>query len=89
MQVPFVRGVWFIKMTAAYALAMSESNKAKKRQLSDPTSEWTGVLVRFLKEQLIEMSNLVQGQGSGGGGSSGSGNAQSSSAIGLGDLFND
>ena len=31
--VPIMRGVWLIKMTAAYALAMSETSKTKKRQV--------------------------------------------------------
>ena len=29
--VPVMRGVWLIKMTAAYAFAMSETSKTKKR----------------------------------------------------------
>ena len=31
--VPVMRGVWLIKMTAAYAFAMSETSKTKKRQV--------------------------------------------------------
>ena len=31
--IPVTRGVWLIKMTAAYALAMSETSKTKKRQV--------------------------------------------------------
>ena len=47
-------------MTAAYSLAMAETNKTKKRQVSsDPSSEWTVVLIRFLKEQLSEVCNIV------------------------------
>ena len=86
--VPIMRGVWLIKMTAAYALAMSETSKTKKRQVRqqikcrisyhqhqypwlnmnfkcyffqalDPGMEWTHSLVKFLKEQLSELSKLI------------------------------
>ena len=72
------RAVWFVKMTAAYSLAMAETNKTKKRQVSDPSSEWTGVLIRFLKEQLSEVDALIRSSSSsgpspGGGGGSGLG----------------
>lgn len=56
-EVPLPRAVWFIKMTAAYALAMQETNKTKKRQLQDPSVEWTTMLVRFLKDQQEAMSS--------------------------------
>ena len=32
-QVPVMRGVWLIKMTAAYFMAMSETSKTKKRMV--------------------------------------------------------
>lgn len=38
--------------------AMSETNKTKKRQVPDPSLEWTHTLIRFLKEQLQEFINL-------------------------------
>eukprot|EP00095_Tigriopus_kingsejongensis_P004973 maker-scaffold96_size378025-snap-gene-2.33 protein:Tk04973 transcript:maker-scaffold96_size378025-snap-gene-2.33-mRNA-1 annotation:"mediator of rna polymerase ii transcription subunit 12" len=63
-KVPFNRAVWFFKMTSGYALAMSEVIKPKKRQLLDPSIEWTQALVRFLKEQLAEFSNLLQSSSS-------------------------
>jgi len=59
MQVPLPRGVWLVKMTAAYAAAMQEANKTKKRQAADPSQDWTGVLVRFLKDQLNEINGLL------------------------------
>ncbi len=74
-----IRAVWFIKMTAAYSVAMAETNKTKKRQISDPSSEWTGVIVRFLKDQLTEINSLIQSQSS-----SGSGPSPGSAALGLG-----
>ncbi|TRY73773.1 hypothetical protein TCAL_00950 [Tigriopus californicus] len=63
-KVPFNRAVWFFKMTSGYALAMSEINKPKKRQLMDPSIEWTQALVRFLKEQLVEISTMLQSSSS-------------------------
>ena len=71
-QVPMIRAAWFIKMTAAYALAMSETNKTKKRQVPDPSLEWTQILVRFLKDQLSDINNTLNSSTS------------SSSAAGLG-----
>ena len=45
--VPIMRGVWLIKMTAAYALAMSETSKTKKRQ------------VRYISIQLIGNTLII------------------------------
>lgn len=36
-QVPMLRAAWFIKLSSAYAVAVSEA-KQKKRQIPDPTS---------------------------------------------------
>lgn len=71
-QVPIMRAVWFIKMTAAYASAMSEANKTKKRQAPDSSLEWTQIVVRFLKDQLLEINSTLNSS------------ASSSSAAGLG-----
>ena len=46
--VPTSRAIWYIKITAAYQLAMNETNKTKKRQASDPTQEWTHTLTRLV-----------------------------------------
>ncbi|XP_015113779.1 mediator of RNA polymerase II transcription subunit 12 isoform X2 [Diachasma alloeum] len=54
-QVPMLRAAWFIKLSSAYTVAVSES-KLKKRQLPDPTTEWTGTLIKFLKDQLSKIS---------------------------------
>lgn len=35
-QVPMMRAAWFIKLSSAYTVAISEA-KIKKRQLPDPT----------------------------------------------------
>ena len=40
--VPIMRGVWLIKMTAAYALAMSETSKTKKRQVRNLSIQLLG-----------------------------------------------
>ncbi|XP_014477352.1 PREDICTED: mediator of RNA polymerase II transcription subunit 12 [Dinoponera quadriceps] len=53
-QVPMLRAAWFIKLSSAYTVAVSEA-KIKKRQLPDPTTEWTGTLIKFLKDQLSKV----------------------------------
>lgn len=40
-QVPMLRAAWFIKLSSAYTVAVSEA-KVKKRQIPDPT---TGILM--------------------------------------------
>ncbi|XP_046669089.1 mediator of RNA polymerase II transcription subunit 12 isoform X4 [Homalodisca vitripennis] len=52
-QVPLMRAAWFIKLSSAYTVAISEA-KIKKRQMPDPTQEWTGTLLKFMKEQLCK-----------------------------------
>jgi len=52
------RAVWYIKMSAAYSFAMSETNKTKKRSAPDMCIEWTQTLIKFLKEQLQEYISL-------------------------------
>ncbi len=54
-EVPMTRGIWYVKICAAYASAMTETNKTKKRQASDPSQEWTHTLTRFLKDQMQEL----------------------------------
>lgn len=36
-QVPMIRAAWFIKLSSAYTVAVSEA-KNKKRQMPDPTT---------------------------------------------------
>ena len=57
--VPTPRAIWYVKICAAYASAMTETNKTKKRQASDPSQEWTHTLTRFLKDQLQELLTNV------------------------------
>ena len=61
-EVPTSRAIWYIKMCAAYAMAMQELNKTKKRQVSDPSQEWTHTLTRFLKDQLTEIVQNDEGR---------------------------
>ncbi|GIY30273.1 mediator of RNA polymerase II transcription subunit 12-like protein [Caerostris extrusa] len=42
--VPMLRAAWFIKMLSAYYAAISEAKIKKKRQLPDPSQEWTQTL---------------------------------------------
>ncbi|XP_066905955.1 mediator of RNA polymerase II transcription subunit 12 isoform X3 [Halyomorpha halys] len=58
-QVPMLRAAWFIKLSSAYTVAVTEA-KLKKRQLPDPTQEWTGTLLKFLKEQLMKLQDFYQ-----------------------------
>ncbi|XP_034934643.1 mediator of RNA polymerase II transcription subunit 12 [Chelonus insularis] len=55
-QVPMLRAAWFIKLSSAYTVAVSEA-KIKKRQLPDPTTEWTGTLIKFLRDQLSKIQD--------------------------------
>ncbi|KAJ8669737.1 hypothetical protein QAD02_000996 [Eretmocerus hayati] len=55
-QVPMLRAAWFIKLSSAYTVAVSEA-KVKKRQLPDPMTEWTGTLIKFLKDQLTKLQD--------------------------------
>jgi len=51
-QVPMVRAIWLIKMTAAYTVAISEA-KMKKRQLPD-SSQGLIFLDSFLFENSVD-----------------------------------
>ncbi|XP_023221820.1 mediator of RNA polymerase II transcription subunit 12-like protein [Centruroides sculpturatus] len=53
--VPTMRAAWFIKMSSAHTVAISEA-KIKKRQLPDPSQEWTQALCKFLREQLQKLA---------------------------------
>ncbi|CAG5095064.1 Similar to kto: Mediator of RNA polymerase II transcription subunit 12 (Drosophila melanogaster) [Cotesia congregata] len=47
-QVPMLRAAWFIKLSSAYTVAVSE-NKIKK--------QWTGTLIKFLRDQLSKLQD--------------------------------
>jgi mediator of RNA polymerase II transcription subunit 12 len=60
--VPMFKAEWFIKMSCAYQLALSEANnKSKKRQLPDSSQEWTNALCRFLREQYQKLCEHYHG----------------------------
>jgi len=59
--VPLAKAVWFIKMSAVHAVALSESSsKSKKRQVPDQYQELTAALTKYLKEISIRMSEFYQ-----------------------------
>ncbi|XP_028966939.1 mediator of RNA polymerase II transcription subunit 12-like protein [Galendromus occidentalis] len=58
-QVPTVRAAWFVKMASVYTAAISEA-KLKKRQLPDPSQDWTHSLCKFMKELLLRMVEQQQ-----------------------------
>ena len=53
--VPFFRATWFLKMANA-AQNLGDTNKGKKRQVPEPLAEWTPIFVKFLKEQIVKLS---------------------------------
>ncbi|KAM9316506.1 mediator of RNA polymerase II transcription subunit 12-like protein [Gastrophryne carolinensis] len=55
--VPLLRATWMVKMTCAYYSAISEA-KIKKRQSIDPNTEWTQILTRYLREQLVIIADF-------------------------------
>lgn len=59
-QVPMVRAAWFLKMTASYNSAMSEA-KTKKRQMPDPSQEWTISLQRCCKDIFLRLTEWYNG----------------------------
>lgn len=59
-QVTMQRASWFIKLSSAYTVAVSEA-KIKKRQMPDPSTEWTSTIIKFLKDlipKLIEYYHI-------------------------------
>jgi len=53
-QVTLQRAAWFIKLSSAYTVAVSEA-KIKKRQMPDPATEWTGTMIKFLKDLIPKL----------------------------------
>jgi len=53
------RATWFIKLSAAYTLSFTES-KNKKRSIYDPAAEWTGNMIKFMKELLPKLQEYYQ-----------------------------
>lgn len=53
-QVSMQRAAWFIKLSSAYTVAVSEA-KIKKRQMPDPAAEWTNTLIKFMKDLIPKL----------------------------------
>lgn len=53
-QVTMQRAAWFIKLSSAHTAAVSEA-KIKKRQMPDPATEWTGTMIKFLKDLIPKL----------------------------------
>ncbi|OTF76101.1 hypothetical protein BLA29_005524, partial [Euroglyphus maynei] len=55
--VPMIKAQWFLKVSNAHQMAISESNnKSKKRnQIPDPSQEWTASLCKTLKETYMKI----------------------------------
>ncbi|XP_059617864.1 mediator of RNA polymerase II transcription subunit 12 isoform X2 [Phlebotomus argentipes] len=53
-QVSMQRASWFIKLSSAYTVAQSEA-KSKKRQMPDPATEWTGTMIKFMRELIPKL----------------------------------
>lgn len=63
--VPLIKAEWVIKMTCAHQMAMSESNnKSKKRQMPDPSQEWSSFICKFLKEHYFRISESINSSNS-------------------------
>ncbi|XP_012157623.1 mediator of RNA polymerase II transcription subunit 12 isoform X2 [Ceratitis capitata] len=58
-QVNMQRAAWFIKLSAAYTVSFTES-KNKKRSIYDPAVEWTGNIIKFMKELLPKLHEYFQ-----------------------------
>lgn len=58
-QVSMQKAAWFIKLSSAYTVAVSEA-KIKKRQMSDPATEWTGTIIKFMKDLLPKLHEHYQ-----------------------------
>lgn len=54
-QVTMQRAAWFLKLSSAYTAAVQDQ-KIKKRQMTDPTTEWSGTLIKFLKDLIPKLN---------------------------------
>lgn len=58
--IPMLKAQWFLKLSNAHQMSMSESNnKSKKRQLPDPSQEWTHSLCKCLKEHYLKIMDTA------------------------------
>lgn len=59
-QVSMKKAMWFLKLSAAYTTTVTEQ-KIKKRQMPDPSIEWTATVIRVMKDlsqKLVEHYTL-------------------------------
>lgn len=59
-QVSMKKAMWFLKLSAAYTTTVTEQ-KIKKRQMPDPSIEWTATVIRVMKDlsqKLVEHFTL-------------------------------
>lgn len=56
-QVSMQRATWFIKLSSAYTSMVTEA-KNKKRYIYDPAPEWTGNLIKFMKDLLPKLQEF-------------------------------
>lgn len=56
-QVSMKKAMWFLKLSAAYTTTVAEQKTKSKRQIQDPSGEWTQTVTRVMKDlsqKLIE-----------------------------------
>ncbi|XP_056005371.1 mediator of RNA polymerase II transcription subunit 12-like protein isoform X2 [Ostrea edulis] len=61
--VPMTKAVWFIKMTAAYNVAVQEKMK-QRRQMVDQSMEWCQAITKYLRDQIQKIQEPHSGPGS-------------------------
>nr|XP_022287518.1 mediator of RNA polymerase II transcription subunit 12-like protein isoform X2 [Crassostrea virginica] len=61
--VPMTKAAWFIKMFAAYNVAVQEKMK-QRRQLVDQAMEWYQAITKYLREQIQKIQEPHSGPGS-------------------------
>lgn len=58
--VPLIRATWFIKLSSAYTVAVSEAKIKSKRQLPDPTLGMSPMLYKQLKLVSITLLLIIE-----------------------------
>ncbi|XP_062609383.1 mediator of RNA polymerase II transcription subunit 12-like protein isoform X4 [Saccostrea cucullata] len=61
--VPMTKAAWFIKMTAAYNVAVQEKMK-QRRQMVDQSMEWCQAITKYLRDQIQKIQEPHSGPGS-------------------------
>lgn len=58
--VPLIRATWFIKLSSAYTVAVSEAKIKSKRQLPDPTLGMSPMIYKQLKLVSITLLLIIE-----------------------------